>query len=49
MKLKYGTRRKVIEHDAVVDMGWSVCYNSNTALRFELSGHRGGFLIGATA
>jgi hypothetical protein len=40
MKFKYGTRRET-KH---LDTSDFVCYNDVTALRFELSSHRGGFL-----
>ncbi len=35
-----------VDTEKVIDMSNHVCYNTHTALRFELSSHRGGFLMG---
>jgi hypothetical protein len=49
MKFKHGVRQKVASSCVEkVDASDFVCYNGDTALRFELSGHREGFLLGET-
>ncbi len=45
MKFQHGTR-KLVYHGRAIDMRTSLCRNGDTALRFELSSHRGGFLLG---